>query len=201
MFTICRLVCELGLSATIRYYKPQFYGGQLSRGVRGVQAVPNFEGVAVGSGNTALVLILGFEGYKALYAWEELGASRTIALLGDPPYRGEFLETAKEQNGELFRQLGDRYEQGRLHTFDIRIAHQQLLALYTRLKKEDEDVEITLCPLGTKPQSVAAFAFAYKHPEVAVAYVSSLMYYTGDYSRGVDPEFVQVTLESLIAGA
>ena len=148
-----------------------------------------------------MILILGFEGYKALYAWEELGASRTIALLGDPPYKEEFLETAKRQNSELFRRLGGRYEQGRLHTFDIGVAHRQLLALYARLKEEDEDVEITLCPLGTKPQSVAAFAFAYRHPEVAVAYVSSLMYYTGDYSRGFDPEYVQVALESLIGRA
>ena len=201
LFTVCRLLCELGLDTTVRYYRPEVYGRQLSRGVRGVHAVPNFEGAAVGSGNTALVVILGFEGYKALYAWEELGASRTIALLGDPPYRGEFLETAKRQNSEFFRRLGDRYERGLLHTFTIDVAHKQLLALYARLKEEDENVEITLCPLGTKPQSVAAFAFAYKHPEVAVAYVSSLMYYTGDYSRGFDPDYVEVTLESLIGRA
>ena len=88
LFSTCRLLCEMKTRTAIRYYKPETYGGQLSRGVRHVQSVPGFEGAAVGGGSTVLVLILGFEGYKSLYAWEEMGASRTILLLGDPPYRG-----------------------------------------------------------------------------------------------------------------
>ena len=194
LFATCRLLCELQLETTIRYYSPQIYGGQLSRGVRRVQPIPGFEGMAVGSGNTTLVLILGFEGYKALYAWEHLGASRTVALLGDPPYRAEFLATAERNNSELFKQLGERSEIARLHTFDIEYACRQLGELYSRLREEDQDTELTLCPLGTKPQSVAAFAFAYSHPEVAVAYVSSLIYYTGDYSRGYDEQCSEVSL-------
>ena len=200
LFSVCRLLCEVGASPVIRYYKPQTYGGQLSRGVRHVQSVPGFEGAAVGGGSTVLVVILGFEGYKSLYAWEELGPSRTILLLGDPPYKEDFLETARRNNRELFKQLGGRGEIGRLHTFDMAVAHGQLVRLYERLVQEDRNTEVTLCPLGTKPQSIAAFAFAYCHREVAIAYVSSLMYYTGDYSRGYDRAYLEVSLESLLGG-
>ena len=200
LFIGCRVLADLGVDATIRYYRPGSYGRQLSRGVRRVQAVPGFEGDASGSGSTTLVLILGYEGYKALYAWEQLGASRTIVLVGDPPYRPEFLAAARDHNRELFKQLGHRAEIERLHTFDPAAARDQLFRLYRRLREEDREVDVTVCPLGTKPQSLAAFGLAYRHREVAVAYVSSLMYYTGDYSRGFEEDFMEVALKSLIGG-
>ena len=198
LFTVCKLLCEWGVDTRVRYYKPITYGGQLSRGVRGVGPVPGFEGGAAGAGNAVLVLILGFEGYKAVYAWEQLGASRTIALLGVPPYRPEFLDTARRNNGELFKQLDERVEVRDLHTFDIEIARRQLVELYEELVERDANANITVCPLGTKPQSVAAFALAYRRPEVGVACVSSRMYYTGEYSRGFDPEYVEVGLHELV---
>ena len=163
-----------------------------------MQAVPGFEGGSIGGGNTTLVLILGFEGYKSLYAWEQLGPSKTVALLGDPPYRAEFLETARRCNGELFRQLGSRGEVGRLNTFDVGRACKELEELYSDLVGNDAGTEIVVCPLGTKLQCVAAFALAYRHREVAVACVSSLMYYTGDYSRGFVREYVEVSLGALV---
>ena len=198
LFTICHLLAESKIYTTIRYYKPDMYGSQLSRGVRRVQAIPGFEGDAVGFGVTILVLILGFEGYKSVYAWEQLGASKTVALIGDPPYRQDFLDIARRNNSELLGLLGDRADVRPLHTFDVVTAHNQLLQMYEELRRQHENVEITICPLGTKPQSLAAFAFAYHHPRVSVAYVSSLIYYTGDYSKGFNRDYVEVSLQSLL---
>ena len=199
LFTTCRLLAGSELSTTIRYHKPETYGGQLSRGVRRVQAIPGFEGDAGGSGDTILILILGFEGYKSLYAWEQLGASKTVALIGDPPYEQDFLAVVQHNNAELFKQLGNRTDVRPLHTFDTFVAHDQLREVYRQLLQQYQNAEVTICPLGTKLQSVAVFAFAYRHPKVSVAYVSSLMYYTGDYSRGFDRNYVEVSLQSLLA--
>lgn len=198
VFTVCKMLCEKKVECTLRYYKPEMYGGQLSRGVRRVQAVPGFEGRGIGSDNTTLVLILGFEGYKSLYAWEQLGPSKTIALLGDPPYRREFLETARRSNAELFRQLGSRGIVGGMNTFDVELAYGELEGLYRDLIRKDAGAEIVVCPLGTKLQCVAAFALAYRHREVSIVCVSSLMYYTGDYSRGFVREYVEVSLGALV---
>ena len=198
LFTICRLLAESKLNTTIRYYKPERYGRRLSRGVRRVQAIPGFEGDAIGIGVTTLFLILGFEGYKSIYAWEQLGASKTVALIGDPPYRQDFLDISRRNNSELLDQLGDRADIRQLHTFDAVTAHDQLLQVYEDLRRRYENVEVTICPLGTKLQSLAAFAFAYHHPSVSVAYVSSLMYYTGDYSQGFKQDYVEVSLQSLL---
>ena len=199
LFTICRLLAESKLNTTIRYYKPEMYGRQLSRGVRRVQAIPGFEGDAVGVGATILLLILGFEGYKSVFAWEQIGASKTVALIGNPPYRQDFLEIAQCNNSELLDRLGNRADVRQLHTFDVVVAHDQLLKVYEELLRQHENVEVTICPLGTKPQSLAVFAFAYHHPKVSVAYVSSLMYYTGNYSRGFNKDYVEVSLQSLLS--
>ena len=161
LFTICHLLADSEINTTIRYYKPEMYGSQLSRGVCSVQAIPGFEGDGVGFGATILVLILGFEGYKSVYAWEQLGASKTIALIGDPPYRQEFLEIAQRNNSELLDKLGNRADRRQLHTFDVVTAHKQLLQIYEELQEKYENAEVTICPLGTKPQSLAAFAFAH----------------------------------------
>ena len=198
LFTICYLLAESRIDTMIRYYKPAMYGRQLSRGIRRVQAIPGFEGDTVGVGVTILVLILGFEGYKSVYAWEQLGASKTVALIGDPPYRQDFLGIARRNNSELLARLGDRADVRPLHTFDVVTAHNQLLQVYEDLWRQYENVEITICPLGTKPQSLAAFALAYQHRRVSVAYVSSLIYYTGDYSKGFRRDYVEVSLQSLL---
>ena len=199
LFTFCHVLADLGIETTVRYYKPETYGSQLSRGVRGVQAIPGFEGDGVGFGATILVLILGFEGYKSIYAWEQLGASKTIALIGNPPYRQKFLEIAEQNNSELLVRLGDRADLRQLHTFDVVTAYKQLLQIYDELQKKYENAEVTICPLGTKPQSLAAFAFAYRRARVAVTYVSSLTYYTGDYSKGFNRKYSEVSLQSLLS--
>ncbi len=198
LFTVCHLLADSEINTTVRYYKPETYGSQLSRGVRSVHAIPGFEGDGVGFGATILVLILGFEGYKSVYAWEQLGASKTIALIGDPPYRQEFCEIAKRNNSELLDKLGSRADLRQLHTFDVVTAHRQLLQIYEEVQKEYENAEVTICPLGTKPQSLATFAFAHHHPRVSVAYVSSLTYYTGDYSKGFNRDYFEVSLQSLL---
>lgn len=199
LFGICRMLCDLEIETTVRYYKPRTYGGQLSRGVGRVQTVPGFEGARGLPGDSVLVVILGFEGYKALYAWEELGGGETILLVGDPPYRPSFLKTARRNNEELIRRVSERGRVEGLHTFDIPKAYGQLTRIYEELRGRRGTVEMTVCPLGTKPQSVAAFALAYRRPEVAIACVSSLMYYTGDYSRGYQAEYVEISLQELVA--
>src|SRR5207249_1137302 len=106
LFAFSRLLATTGLPIKFRYYRPESYGNELSRGVRWIQAMPGFEGDVDPGGEAALIVILGFEGYKALYAWEAIGPTKVIALLGDPPYEPEFLETARQNNRELLEQYG-----------------------------------------------------------------------------------------------
>jgi len=144
-----------------------------------------------------LGIILGFEGYKALHAWESVGPNRTIAFLGDPPYEPEFLETSKTKNKELLYETPE-VSITSMHTHEVLTARDQLQEVYDGTIGSREPVSFVLCPLGTKPQSLAAFAFAHKNKQVAVAYVSSLTYYPENYSHGWDNNCLEISLADLL---
>jgi hypothetical protein len=197
IFGICRMLTDLSFPTTIRYYRPALYGHELSRGVGNVEAIPGFEGDMNSMGETVLGLVLGFEGYKALHAWERIGPSKLLAFIGDPPYRPEFLVFARDCNKEVMTAAGNVTELP-LHTHDPYVAKAQLQFAYDQLKSEGTRQSFVLCPLGTKLQSLAAFAFALSNPAVSVAHVSSLSYFTGDYSRGHE-EPLDFVLSDLVA--
>ena len=162
----------------IRYYRPKFYGKELSRGIRALQAIPGFEGDLPAAGDVVLAVVLGFEGYKALHAWETIGPQQTLGFLGDPPYETRFLVASREYNQRFFQETDAKH--GTLHTLDALVARDQLQAAYDQLRKESGQTSLVLCPLGTKLQSLACFAFAMHNPEVAVVYVASMVYFTQD---------------------
>ena len=198
LFCVCRLLAILGIPTHVRYYRPKDYGSELSRGIGLLRAIPGFEGDVGSSGETVLAVILGFEGYKALYAWESIGPSKVVALWGDPPFEPEFLRVSQEKNRDFIDQAGNVIEKV-LHTSDALVAKSQLQEVYDEYSRRGSDVSFVLCPLGTKLQSLAAFGFAYENDDVAVAYVSSLIYFTEDYSRGYQEHYTELSLNELIS--
>jgi hypothetical protein len=198
LFLTMRFLASSEIPTKVRYYRPDIYGSDLSHGIRAIQAIPGFEGNVGPAGEVILGIILGFEGYKALNAWERIGPSRVIAFLGDPPYAPEFLERSRSNNRELLEGIG-AVKQAPLHTYDALMAKHQLNEVYLQSDVDAGD-SFVICPLGTKIQSLAAFAFAFENHAVAVAYVSSVRYFTEDYSRGWKDNYYEVDLGSLIRG-
>ena len=198
LFGICRLLAIVGLPTSIRYYRPQEYGRNLSRGVGLVRAIPGFEGEMSTTGEVLLAIVLGFEGYKALHVWERIGPTKCVALVGDPPYRDKFLDWSKAHNEGLLNTI-DGLQVRSLHTHDVKMAVSQLKAMYDDARESERDAAVILCPLGTKLQSLACFALSYHYRDVTVANVSSLRYYSKDYSKGVDPAYVEIGLRELLS--
>jgi hypothetical protein len=199
ILTISRRLASLGISTRFNYNRPKEYGRELSRGVRYIQPVPGYEGEAPANSETILVLILGFEGYKALYARERISPNRVYALFGDPPYEADFLETSRQQNQELL-EPSDRVVVDYIHTSNVAAAKRKLQSLYDQVVREYPGSAFVLCPLGTKLQSLACFAFAYQNKAASVVYVSSLNYFTEDYSRGYDENYAEVKMDQLLLG-
>ena len=197
LFCFCSLAVELGLDTEIVYYRPREYGEDLSRGVRTVQSIPGFEGDPAAGADIVLLLLLGFEGYKAAQVWERLGPTEVVALWGDPPYDDRFLEVSKEKN-EQFLRLPSRVIEGACHTYNVATALRQLGKAYSDIRSRMPDSSVVACPLGTKMQSLALFAFACTHPDLSVVYVSSSKYFTGSYSTGWVPTPVRIRLLDLV---
>jgi hypothetical protein len=198
LFGICKLLSSIGLPTTIRYYRPGDYGTELSRGIGEVSPIPGFEGNVSAMGDTVLAVVLGFEGYKALTAWERVGPSKVIPLIGQPAYIEKFLDISRKQNSEFLEATGNP-DLVPLHTHDVIAAKRQLVEVYARVSAEAPSSSLVVCPLGTKLQSLAVFGFAYQRPEVSVIYVSSLSYFVEGYSRGYQPEFSEFSLSEVAA--
>ena len=116
-----------------------------------MQVIPGFEGNAHPGNDLSLGIILGFEGYKALHAWERIGPNDVIAFLGDPPYESSYLEKSRRENESLLR-LGNITEE-RLDTNDVLKAKTKLQEVYDRIRSTKKNVDFSLCPLGTKEVS------------------------------------------------
>ena len=198
LFGLCRLLASIEMPTRVRYYRPQFYGDSLSRGIGTVTAIPGFEGEMNMGGTLTLGIILGFEGYKAIHAWERIGPTRCIALFGDPAYREEFLEVSRCRNADLLS-TSDGIEERSLHTYDVGEAVSTLQRVWVESIESERDSSLILCPLGTKLQSLACFAVSFCNPEIGVVNVSSLVYYTGDYSRGVEPSYSEYPLQEILS--
>lgn len=195
---ICKLLSSIGLPTTIRYYRPSDYGAELSRGIGGVGPIPGFEGNVSAMGETVLAVVLGFEGYKALTAWERVGPSKVIPLIGQPAYMERFLGISRRQNLEFLEAIGNP-DLVPLHTYDVISAKRQLVDVYAQVSAAAPQSSLVVCPLGTKLQSLAVFGFAYQRPEVSVIYVSSLSYFVEEYSRGYQPDFSEFSLSEVAA--
>lgn len=196
LFGLCRLLLSMGIETKLRYYKPSKYGKFLSRGIGTVNSISGFEGEITTTGELYLAIVLGFEGYKALHVWESIGPTKCTALLGTPPYRDEFLAYSKENNKDLLGAVeGIQFVD--LHTFDVQVAISQLKEVHSSSRAANRDSSFVLCPLGTKLQSLACFGLAYCNPEITVATVSSLTYYSGEYSWGIDPGYTEIKLSDI----
>lgn len=194
IFTFAKFLAGLGALISIRYARPITYGSELSRGVRLLSAIPGFEGQVDPEGMSILVIILGLEGYKADYAVEIIGPSRIVALVGDPPFEDSLIERSRRNNQTLLRR--SNLQERTMHTFDPFIGLEQLEGIYNEVS--GPDTSLILCPLGTKVQSLASFAFAERHPEVGVVYISSVRYLPEEYSQGFLSEVSEFDLADLL---
>ncbi len=199
LFGIAHFLSNLGVQTRILYYRPLTYGDQLSRGVRSIQAVPGFDGNVNPNGEVTVIFVLGYEGYKAVHAWEQIGPNRAVVLLGDPPFEREFLATSRQHNEEFLRQV-EGHEEHPLHTFDPFKARRQLDRIYAGLLEESPEASVIICALGTKLQSLAVLSFVLNNPKVAIAYVSSEAYYCEDYSKGFQETPVDLNLREVVGG-
>ena len=198
LFGICRLLASLGLPTLIRYYRPKVYGSALSQGIGTVKPIPGFEGDISSTGNLCLAVVLGFEGYKALHCWERIGPVKCVALIGEPPYKSSYLDNSMDHNKELLDSV-DGIQHEYLHTYDVKVAIQQLQNINQRLEETYSDMSLVLCPLGTKLQSLACFALAHTNPQITLVTVSSLTYFSKVYSTGMDPNYTELSLHEMLS--
>lgn len=199
LLVLAAMVSEISYRATFRYYRPEDYGEPLSRGIRAVRAVPGYEGLIGPDAETWLLVIMGFEGFKALHAWEVISPTHVRAFIGDPPFAESFKRRSLVYNQRFLEEarIGES-EILPLHTSDALLARDQLQHEVESIRAENPAAGIVVCPLGTKLQTLSLFAVARRSEGLGVAYVSSRQYFTGQYSSRYVPRHLDFTAKALL---
>jgi hypothetical protein len=178
---------------SVVYSEPEDYDAEvdlpLSFGVASLQAVPGFSGLADCSRPLRMVVLLGFEGERALAAYELLQPIHTVALVGDPPYRANWKGRAEKLNAALLE---------RLQPVDIRsidcVDPEKVAAELTLLLGAPgvlSDYVQVICPLGTKPQALGVFLYTRTATDSpAILYLSPLRHNELFYSHGIGPTWL-----------
>jgi hypothetical protein len=140
---------------------------RLTRGVEQITTIPNYYGNPSLEKETAMVLLLGFEPDRALSVWKQYNPARTIALITNPPRKGnpDYLKYARENNADLLSQLS-------VSVRDVPPDNPQgvkevLDSIYEEL---EEDYNMVIGPFGTKSQVVGVFLFCAHHRKVQIIY-------------------------------
>jgi len=155
------------------YTRPKEYKSgkaEISVGVKEIGVLQGFEGeIKVGT-EDYLVLVLGFEGGRALTIFRHFEPYKAIALIGDPDpiYRGSkrkfFLERARERNASLLNM--QRVIEKTIPSLDPYGFYQKLAELLQPYKSGN----IIIAPIGTKIQTLGLFLYHKKHPEAQIIY-------------------------------
>jgi len=144
-----------------------------SEGITFVREIKNFYGTSKAIGLPLLVSILGFEGHRSFEVLNSQEPKKTIALNGFPPYSLEFKDTSILENKDLLNHSSCLQNIVPVAAHDPFQTERTLDKIYSDY---NEEYDVVISPLGTKPMSLGACIFCIKHDNVRVVYPFATKY-------------------------
>lgn len=140
----------------------------LSTHTEGFKAIPGFAKVLTQSNKAILVTSVGFERARLgqLLSLDDGAYIHTvIPIFGTPPYKASWDKHSYFQNVEVLSDKGGRPQ------FVAANSPLDMLDMLEYIKEScNEDAEITIAPLGTKPLSIASAVFLINNPCITLKY-------------------------------
>ena len=155
----------------------------LSFGIREIFPVPTYYGDYDFSKEDLLVLILGYEGSRAMALYEDIDPAECLLLIADPPYRKEWKGRTEEMNKEIINITGTSKIKYIHSRNPLKVALQLL-----RILSGEEYTEYNhiICPLGTKPQTLGLYSYLSISPsDTILVYGAPLRRNELFYSSGI----------------
>jgi hypothetical protein len=178
---------------TIVYSEPNEYDVStytpLSFGLSTFQEIPGFTACADVSRPVHLVLFLGYEGDRALAAYENVEPIQATLVISHPPFKSEWLGRVEQLNRELLAVMGNQ-EPVYVDPIDPSATRRALNVVFSDAGKLGAFAKI-ICPLGTKPQTVGVYSYLRTAPDPpALVYASPLRHNHTFYSHGIGRTWV-----------
>jgi len=172
----------------IIYTEPEVYGKRnnneytLTDGLYHINHIPGFHGHPINT-NDALIVLLGFEGNRALDIYYNVNPDVTYALNGFPAFQPGWQMKSIEMNKRFLSESG-----ANLHLFNapandpfetMRILEKIIEDLNTNWP----NLDVVIAPLGTKVQALGTLLCALKNQKIRIVYPYPSQYST-NYSEG-----------------
>ena len=183
---------DAGLWKSLRllYTEPKDYVVDMylpmSMGIKEVASIPGFTNVKPADKPVLLVIMLGYEGDRAMALFQNIEPNETVLLVPSPAYRPEWEGRTEELNRQLISLLG----QDAIAYADSRdpLKVKTALAGVIGTRYQTKDWTCLVSPLGTKPQTVGLYSFWRENPDsCAVVYAQPLRHNEKYYSEGAGP--------------
>lgn len=155
----------------------------LSFGMKEIFPIPTFYGNYDFSKGDLLVLILGYEGSRAMALHEDIDPAECLLLIAHPPYRKEWKGRTEEMNKEIINITGTSKIKYIHSRNPLKVALQLL-----RILSGEEYTEYNhiICPLGTKPQTLGLYSYLSISPsDTILVYGAPLRRNELFYSSGI----------------
>lgn len=169
----------------------------LSFGIKEIFPIPTYHGDYDFSKGDLLVLMLGYEGSRAVSLYDDVDPSECLLLVPDPPYHREWKGRTEAMNQEIIGIAGTskiRY----LHSRNPMKVAFQLDSILSA--PEYTEYNHVISPLGTKPQTLGLYSYLSTHPaNTIVEYGAPLRHNDLFYSTGIGPTW-ELPFQKLGAG-
>jgi hypothetical protein len=168
------LVSEYNMSEIyVTYTEPVSYGKPLderitfTRGLDHVGEIPSFNGFTDIDKKNMLIIMLGFEGQRALEVLRSVQPDKTLVINGFPAYRSEFKDVS------LIHNISAITEGECLPELQLSSASDPFEA-FRAIKRIHDDwsksYNLSIAPLGTKPMALGACLFALQNESTRILY-------------------------------
>ncbi|MDQ2949849.1 MAG: hypothetical protein M3Y27_28590 [Acidobacteriota bacterium] len=161
----------------------------LSFGLRSFEQIPGFAACPDLSRPVHLVLFLGYEGDRALAAYEHVEPLRTTIVFTDPPFKPEWRGRAEFLNRDLLALLKSTDVQ-KIDGIDPEESMRMLQMLFEQ-RGSSRDFAKIICPIGTKPQALGTYLYVRRCKDPpAIVYASPLRHNHRFFSKGAGPSWI-----------
>lgn len=183
---------DAGLWNSLRliYTEPKDYVVDLylpmSMGIKEVASIPGFSNLRPADKPVLLVIMLGYEGDRAMALYQTIEPNETVLLVPRPAYREEWEGRTEDLNRQLISLLGHdaiAYADSR-DPLEVKAALSNVIGN----RYPPTDWTCLVSPLGTKPQTVGLYSFWRESTDsFAVIYAQPLKHNERYYSQGSGP--------------
>lgn len=160
----------------------------LTEGLDRVESIPGFVGSSVNP-KDALIVIMGYEGKRAVDVFYTVNPEITYAINGFPSYQPGGHRISLEANLRFLRESGasdNLFYAPAIDPFETRERIEEIIKI---VRERHRGFNITIAPLGTKMQAFGVLLYALKDKTVKVVYPFPSVY-KPDYSYKYGPSWI-----------